>query len=106
MANTPWKCAGGRSSSRKSWSHTSQPDSARAYDALRKLLVARHSWDELEALFGARLEEYLRTLERQVELEAPPIKLELLLRMAVIFRDRLRRHPAQFSDGRLGIGNS
>src|SRR5439155_1414151 len=27
----------------------------------------------------------------QVELEAPPIKLELLLRMAVIFRDRLRR---------------
>jgi tetratricopeptide (TPR) repeat protein len=68
-----------------------QPDSVRAYDALRKLLVARRAWDELEQLFGARLDEYLRTLERQVELEPPPVQLELLSRMAAIFRDRLNR---------------
>jgi tetratricopeptide (TPR) repeat protein len=68
-----------------------QPDSARAYDALRKLLVARRAWDELEQLFGGRLDEYLRTLERQVDLEPPPVQLELLSRMAAIFRDRLNR---------------
>jgi tetratricopeptide (TPR) repeat protein len=68
-----------------------QPDSARAQDALKKLFVARRAWNELEALFGQRVEEYLRTLERQVEVESGGVQLELLGRSAILYRDRLRR---------------
>jgi tetratricopeptide (TPR) repeat protein len=68
-----------------------QPDSVRAHDALKKLFVARRAWNDLEALFGTRVEEYLRTLERQVELENGGVQLELLGRAAILYRDRLRR---------------
>ncbi len=67
------------------------PDSVRAQDALRKLFVTRRAWDDLEALFGPRVEEYLRAIERQIDLESGDVQLELLRRAALLYRDRLRR---------------
>jgi tetratricopeptide (TPR) repeat protein len=69
------------------------PGNTRAKDALKKLLVAQRAWNELEAFFAAQgaFDEYVRVLERQVEVEDEATRIDLGERMAVLYRDVLDR---------------
>jgi tetratricopeptide (TPR) repeat protein len=67
------------------------PGNPRAQDALKKLYVAGKAWSELELFYASQgnFEEYVRLLERQIELEDEATRVELWERMALMYRDVL-----------------
>ena len=67
------------------------PRHPRAQDALRKLLLARGAWQELEDLYASlgKIEECVRAFERQVEVEDDKNKIELWLRVARLAGEQL-----------------
>jgi golgin subfamily B member 1 len=70
-----------------------EPENKRAQDAVKKLYLAQRAWTDLEAFFAAqnKLDEYVRVLERQVETEDDPTKIELWAKIATLYRDQLQK---------------
>jgi golgin subfamily B member 1 len=65
----------------------------RAQDALKKLYVTEGRWDELEEFYRSRnkIDEYIRVLEREVEAGNEKFRLELAMKIAVLYRDVLQK---------------
>src|SRR6185295_7344388 len=70
-----------------------EPDNKRAQDALKKLYTTQKRWGELEAFYSShgKVDEYIRVLERQVELEDDATKIVLSLRIAELYRDQMQK---------------
>jgi tetratricopeptide (TPR) repeat protein len=70
-----------------------EPDNRRGQDALKKLWIAQKAWTDLEEFYTGqgKVEEYVRVLERQVETEPDDVKLELSIKIAVLYRDSLKK---------------
>ncbi|HZS36899.1 MAG TPA: tetratricopeptide repeat protein, partial [Polyangia bacterium] len=68
-----------------------EPGHPRAQDALKRFYLERKLWPELEALYASQgqLDECVRVLERQIDLETEAARVELWGRIAIIYRDRL-----------------
>ena len=65
----------------------------RAQDALKKLYVTEGRWADLEEFYRTRgkIDEYIRVLEREVESGTESHKLELAMKIAVLYRDELQK---------------
>ncbi|MSP17021.1 MAG: tetratricopeptide repeat protein, partial [Myxococcales bacterium] len=70
-----------------------EPENRRALDAVKKLWIARRNWSELEAFHAesGKLDELVRLLERQVEIDAVEARAELWEKIALLYRDRLAK---------------
>src|SRR5439155_1125640 len=62
-------------------------------DALKKLYVTEGRWDDLEKFYRDRgkIDEYIRVLEREVESGSDTHRLELAMKIAVLYRDELQK---------------
>ncbi|HEY1558512.1 MAG TPA: tetratricopeptide repeat protein [Kofleriaceae bacterium] len=65
----------------------------RAQDALKKLYVTEGRWADLEQFYRSRgkTDEYIRVLEREVESGGESHRLELAMKIAVLYRDELQK---------------
>ncbi len=65
----------------------------RAQDALKKLYVTEGRWADLEEHYRSRakIDEYIRVLEREVESGSETHRLQLALKIAVLYRDELQK---------------
>jgi golgin subfamily B member 1 len=65
----------------------------RAQDALKKLYVTEARWADLEEFYRSRgkLDEYIRVLEREVDVGSEPHRLALAMKIAVLYRDELQK---------------
>jgi tetratricopeptide (TPR) repeat protein len=65
----------------------------RAQDALKKLYVTEARWDDLEEFYRSRnkIDEYVRQLEREVEVGGEQHRLLLAMKIAVAYRDELQK---------------
>ncbi len=65
----------------------------RAQDALKKLYVTEGRWDDLEEFYRSRnkIDEYVRQLEREVEVGGDQHRLQLAMKIAVAYRDELQK---------------
>ncbi|HKE19803.1 MAG TPA: tetratricopeptide repeat protein, partial [Kofleriaceae bacterium] len=70
-----------------------EPENRRAQDSLKKLYISARAWDELEAFYRSqgKLDEYVRVIERQVELPEEEDKLGLAVKIALLYRDTLEK---------------
>jgi len=68
-----------------------EPENRRAQDSLKKLYITARAWDELEAFYRGqgKLDEYVRVIERQIELPEEEDKLGLAVKIALLYRDTL-----------------
>ena len=71
-----------------------EPENRRAQDSLKKLYITARAWDELEAFYRGqgKLDEYVRVIERQIELPedySEEDKLGLAVKIAHLYRDTL-----------------
>ncbi|HEX3477210.1 MAG TPA: tetratricopeptide repeat protein, partial [Kofleriaceae bacterium] len=66
----------------------------RAQDALKKLYVTEARWADLEEFYRSRgkLDEFIRVLEREVESGSESHRLELAMKIAVLYRDELQKN--------------
>src|SRR4029077_11541261 len=65
----------------------------RAQDALKKLYVTEGRWADLEKFYRDRnkIDEYIRVLEREVESGSESHRLELAMKIAILYRDELQK---------------
>ena len=65
----------------------------RAQDALKKLYVTEGRWSDLEEHYRTRgkIDEYIRVLEREVDTGSDTHRLELAVKIAVLYRDELQK---------------
>ena len=65
----------------------------RAQDALKKLYVTEGRWDDLEEFYRTRgkIDEYIRVLEREVEAGSEQFRLQLAMKIAVLYRDEIQK---------------
>ncbi|MBV8761915.1 MAG: tetratricopeptide repeat protein, partial [Deltaproteobacteria bacterium] len=65
----------------------------RAQDALKKLYVTEGRWEELEEFYTTRgkVDEYIRVLEREVESGSESHRLQLAMKIAVLYRDTMQK---------------
>jgi tetratricopeptide (TPR) repeat protein len=68
-----------------------EPENRKAQDSLKKLYITARAWDQLEAFYRGqgKLDEYVRVMERQVELPEEEDKLGLAVKIALLYRDTL-----------------
>ena len=68
-----------------------EPENRRAQDSLKKLYIADRAWDSLETFYRnqGKLDEFVRVIERQVELPEESDKLALATKIALLYRDEL-----------------
>src|SRR5690606_34461601 len=67
------------------------PANRRAQDSLKKLYIASRAWDDLEAFYRSqgKVDEFVRVIERQVEVPDETDKLALAMKIALLYRDEL-----------------
>nr|HEX4312425.1 tetratricopeptide repeat protein [Kofleriaceae bacterium] len=79
----------------EAWQRLLQIDdnNRRAQDALKKLYVTEARWDDLEEFYRSRnkIDEYIRQLEREVEVGGDDHRLLLAMKIAVAYRDELQK---------------
>ncbi|MBL0214683.1 MAG: tetratricopeptide repeat protein [Myxococcales bacterium] len=65
----------------------------RAQDALKKLYVTEGRWEDLEEFYRSRgkIDEYIRVLEREVEAGSEQFRLQLAMKIAVLYRDEIQK---------------
>src|SRR5213075_1027081 len=65
----------------------------RAQDALKKLYVTEGRWTDLEEFYRSRgkIDEYIRVLEREVDSGNESFRLELAMKIAILYRDELQK---------------
>ncbi len=65
----------------------------RAQDALKKLYVTEGRWEDLEEFYTSRgkVDEYIRVLEREVESGSDTHRLQLAMKIAVLYRDTMQK---------------
>ncbi|HSD87851.1 MAG TPA: hypothetical protein VLB44_10070, partial [Kofleriaceae bacterium] len=72
---------------------TIDENNRRAQDALKKLYVTEGRWDDLEKFYRDRgkIDEYIRVLEREVEQGSETHRLDLAMKIAVLYRDEIKK---------------
>jgi len=79
----------------EAWQRLLQIDenNRRAQDALKKLYVAEGRWEDLEEFYRARgkIDEFIRVLEREVDSGNEQFRLQLAMKIAVLYRDELQK---------------
>ena len=79
----------------EAWQRLLQIDenNRRAQDALKKLYVSEGRWTDLEDFYRSRgkIDEYIRVLEREVDAGNEQYRLQLAMKIAVLYRDELQK---------------
>ena len=68
-----------------------EPNNRRALDTLKKLYIAAHDFDSLEAFYSSqnKWDEYIRVLERQAASEEPAAQIQLHFKIADLWQVKL-----------------